>query len=468
MQARLLVLPVLFMAFARPGACAEDIPVGLWTSEGYGLFLRIDSSRIVASEITSVSCLPAWNAARVTDQGDGWVFQGGFASGDEVIRIYPGGNANTAVLRRSDDMAAMVLHRVLSPPQVCTRPVQDTPLTNYDVFWATFAENYPFFGLHGVDWGAVGRTFRPLVTSKTSPDELFSIFSQMIEPLRDAHVLLDVFPPGAPRGKDWLKTPLREVWLLKPDPEPFEDADFDRANEIIESRYIDGKMQAFCRGQIRFGLVHGGQVGYLGILSFHQYTADDDLPAGLVCIRAAGDAIFAQTGAVKGLIIDVRSNGGGEDAFVLELASRLADRRYLAFGKQARITSAKKVRFTSRDSIFVEPGRGSRYLGEAVLLTGRHSASAAETFTMALMGRRPEICRIGESTQGVFSDVLDRRLPNGWRLVLPNEIYVTAGGKSFDASGVPPDVAVAGLSRKDFSSERDPALEKALTLLTSD
>ena len=115
--------------------------------------------------------------------------------------------------------------------------------------------------------------------------------------------------------------------------------------------------------------------------------ADDDLPAGLVCIRAAGDAIFAKTGAVKGLIIDVRSNGGGEDAFVLELASRLADRRYLAFGKQARITSAKKVRFTSRDSIFVEPGRGPRYLGEAVLLTGRHSASAAETFTMAL--RRP-------------------------------------------------------------------------------
>jgi C-terminal processing protease CtpA/Prc len=87
--------------------------------------------------------------------------------------------------------------------------------------------------------------------------------------------------------------------------------------------------------------MQGGQVGYLGILSFHQYTADDDLPEGLACIRAAGDAVFAKTGAVKGFIVDVRSNGGGEDAFVLELASRLTDRRYLAFGKQARITSAK-------------------------------------------------------------------------------------------------------------------------------
>jgi hypothetical protein len=124
----------------------------------------------------------------------------------------------------------------------------------------------------------------------------------MLEPLRDAHVVLDVFPPGTPRGKDCLKTPLREVWLHKLDAEPFEDADFDRANEIIESRYIDGKLQAFCRGQIRFGFMRGGQLGYLGVLSFHQYTADDDWPAGLACIRAAGDAIFAKTRALKGLV----------------------------------------------------------------------------------------------------------------------------------------------------------------------
>ena len=87
---------------------------------------------------------------------------------------------------------------------------------------------------------------------------------------------------------------------------------------------------------------------------------------------------------------------------------------------------------------------------------------------MALMGRQPEICRIGENTQGVFSDVLDRRLPNGWRLVLPNEIYVTAAGKSFDMGGVPPDVKVPGFSRKDFSREHDSALEKALSLLQSE
>ena len=87
MRARLLLVPVLSMVFAWVGACAEDHRAGLWTSEGYGLFLRIDSSRIVASEITSISCLPAWNAARVADQWNGWVFQGGFASGDERMTV---------------------------------------------------------------------------------------------------------------------------------------------------------------------------------------------------------------------------------------------------------------------------------------------------------------------------------------------------------------------------------------------
>jgi hypothetical protein len=463
----LLLLLLPFLALTGTRTQASDDRVGLWISEGYGLFFRIDPSGIAASEITSVSCLPAWKAIRSIDQGVAWMFHGGFASGNEIIRLYSGANSDTTILRRSDDMAAMTLHRVSSPPVSCQKPVKDTPLANYEVLWSTFAENYPFFTLHGVDWGAVDRQFRPLVTPKTTPDELFTIFRQMLEPLRDSHVVLDVFPPGIERGKDWLKTPLKEVWLHKADLEPFEDADFDRANQIIESHYIEGKLQSFCGGQIRFGLMRGGHVGYLGVLSFHQYTTDDDLPAGLACMKAAGDAIFAKTGDVRDLIIDVRSNGGGEDALVLELASRLTDRRYLAFAKQARLTIEREVRFTAREPIFVEPSGGPRYSGKAVLLTGRGSASAAETFTMALMGRRPEIRRIGENTQGVFSDVLDRRLPNGWRLVLPNEIYVTEDGKSFDVVGVPPDVPVAGFSRRYFDSERDPGLEKVLTILTA-
>jgi len=40
---------------------------------------------------------------------------------------------------------------------------------------------------------------------------------------------------------------------------------------------------------------------------------------------------------------------------------------------------------------------------------------------MALMGRTPRVIRIGENTQGIFSTVLSRRLPNGWTIYLSRE-----------------------------------------------
>jgi hypothetical protein len=53
--------------------------------------------------------------------------------------------------------------------------------------------------------------------------------------------------------------------------------------------------------------------------------------------------------------------------------------------------------------------------------------SAAETFTQALMRRRPKIVRVGENTQGVFSDVLGRRLPNGMAARLTRPVFPAPG-----------------------------------------
>jgi C-terminal processing protease CtpA/Prc len=90
--------------------------------------------------------------------------------------------------------------------------------------------------------------------------------------------------------------------------------------------------------------------------------------------------------------------------------------------------------------------------------------SAAETFTQALLNREPKVTRVGENTQGVFSDVLSRKLPNGWGFGLPNERFVT-DGKSYDGPGIPPDVAVPVFPKSDLDAGRDGAIEKALELL---
>jgi hypothetical protein len=64
------------------------------------------------------------------------------------------------------------------------------PEKNFESLWKTFYNRYPFFKLRNVDWKKQYKTYRPKVTYKTSDDELFNIFCQMLDPLDDGHVEL--------------------------------------------------------------------------------------------------------------------------------------------------------------------------------------------------------------------------------------------------------------------------------------
>ena len=163
-------------------------------------------------------------------------------------------------------------------------------------------------------------------------------------------------------------------------------------------------------------------------------------------------------------MIDVRINGGGADPYGLAIASRLTASPYVAYSKQARANPHDASRWTSPQPSVVRPSSRPAFHGPVVELIGIHSVSAAETFTQALLKRVPKITRIGENTQGVFSDVLGRRLPNGWRFGLPNERFVT-DGRNYDGVGIAPDIAVPVFPKADLDAGRDGALEKALALL---
>jgi C-terminal processing protease CtpA/Prc len=93
--------------------------------------------------------------------------------------------------------------------------------------------------------------------------------------------------------------------------------------------------------------------------------------------------------------------------------------------------------------------------------------SAAETFSEALISRKPPVTRIGENTQGVFCDILDRHLPNGWTFGLPNAMYRMPDGRVFDVSGIPPDIELPVFSDADVAAGKDPAMAKAVELLST-
>jgi Peptidase family S41 len=421
-----------------------------WLSEGYGLYFEVSGSALTAYEITAISCVPSFTAKRTGGDRDGEV---AFTVVDRpTTYIFRSGeSSNRRSLHMNGAASDIVVHRVPSAPAVCAQRAANTPVANFDVFAQTWAEQYGFFDLKHADWPAITSRHRERLSERTTPRELFQILRDMIEPFEDAHTSIradDI-------SETWSGGRKSATWL--------ERSERPRAFEVTEQKYLRGPLRSWCNGQLQYGRLDSG-VAYLRLKSFSGYGAEPGFESGLHALEEALDAIFAEAPSWRGLVIDVRINGGGDDPYGLAIASRLTAAPYVAYSKQARSDPRDATRWSAPQPSMVRPSSRPSFHGAVVELIGIHSVSAAETFTQALLKRTPKVTRIGENTQGVFSDVLGRHLPNGWRFGLPNERFVT-DGKSYDGDGIAPDVRVPVFPKTDLDTGRDRAIEKALELL---
>ena len=446
----MIILSALLPASVHNSISHAAMTDGWWLSDGYGLLLEIDGDTLRAFEVTSLSCLPSWSGSRTANDVNSPEMA--FTGDAGTVRLSAGTNAESMRMHRDGTVSDIVLRRISTRSKWCTEAAENVPQANYAIFWQTFAEQYPFFELRHVDWRAMDDKWRPQVTLATTPLDLFRIFRKMIEPLQDAHTGL--VAPDIHQFFDGKRA----------DANHLNETDWKKVNEIIESRYLFGNLKSFCRGHLQFGVL-GGAIGYLQLTAFFGYVDTEKYGDALEALKLALDTIFSQSGKLIGLVIDLRLNKGGDDALGLEIASRLANGRYLAYAKAARLDPQDPRLFTVPQQVWVVPSTRSGFRGRVVLLIGPDTVSAGETFTMALMGRDPHVTLVGLNTQGVFSDVLSRRLPNGWRFRLPNEIYFASDGKSFDGLGVPPEIHMAIFSKDDFKRGRDSALEAALKII---
>ncbi|MFF1655334.1 S41 family peptidase [Streptomyces sp. NPDC058255] len=286
------------------------------------------------------------------------------------------------------------------------------------------------------------------------PDtELFAVLRQMVLPLYDAHVGID----AGDTGNFGQSRPGTIV------PGPGLD---QQAQRFVEQHDLAGtRLQAFANGRIGYAGLPDG-TGYLRISGFGGY--DHDSPA-----YARNSAILDRTlsqvigPGLRGLMLDLRINGGGSDALALHVAERLTDRPYGAYAKRVRNDPADPGRHTRPQPIRVQPAPDRfRYTGPVAVLTGGETYSAGETLTQALMQRPARTVRMGQNTQGVFSDVLERVLPNGWTFGLPNEEYLTpTAGKTFDGDGIPPDIRTGNFVQEITEGTQDSAFAQALAAL---
>jgi len=452
---RLALLAGYLVAVASSSAQSLD---GVWRSQGYGYLFQIRGDAWKAFEVTSMTCVAGFTARRAANAASDREAAFRMTDGGTFF-VRTGGTGDHKLLHFDGSASDVRIDRLPQLPVVCDRPAANTPLDNFEVFTRTWAENYISFDLKQTDWDKVVAANRAKVSTTTTPAQLFDIFAAMIKPFGDAHTGIDArklkrefsgIRPGTDR-------------VVKGGFDKFQKGDLQKLLAVTDGAYLHGPLRKFCNGQVQYGHIDG-QTGYLRILSFSGYAKHDDFAAGLAALESALDTIFSDRG-LQALVIDVRINFGGADPYGLAIASRLAASEYLAYAKEARADAIDRDKWTPADRIVVRPSSRPGFTGPVVELIGPLTISAGETFTQALMGRAPHITRIGENTQGVFSDVLDRRLPNGWSFGLPNEVYRTPEGTAFDGAGIPPDIAVPVFADDDVAAGKDPGMAKALEIL---
>lgn len=188
------------------------------------------------------------------------------------------------------------------------------------------------------------------------------------------------------------------------------------------------------------------RIGYLVIPSF-----DEEGVAGSVR-TALRD--LAKAGALDGLVIDVRLNGGGS---LDELAATMGLFTTGVFGKLMDRAGAGEALKAVAENI------GNSQKAPLVVLTGWRTASAGEILAGALQAnKRAKV--VGQRTEGNVESIAAHDLPDGSVLWLAEKRFALPDGKSWEGDGLAPDKLVDA-EWDSFTEETDPYLKAALDIL---
>jgi carboxyl-terminal processing protease len=173
------------------------------------------------------------------------------------------------------------------------------------------------------------------------------------------------------------------------------------------------------------------------------------------------DAVMAKARKHKGLVIDLRGNGGGAERTMLRMIGNLFDRD-VNVGEIKRRKETKPLVAKTR-------GGDNVYKGDLVVLVDSGSGSASELFARVIqLEKRGTI--LGDRTAGAVMRSRMHPHESGVDVIAPYGASITdadivmTDGKSLEHVGVTPDKVLLPAAA-DLAAGRDPALSQAATLL---
>jgi hypothetical protein len=300
----------------------------------------------------------------------------------------------------------------------------------FEYLWNKVNEQYAFFDVKDVDWESVYLHYEPHIYDGMPDDSLFYYLGNMMNELKDGHVnLISEFNVSR-----------YDITMLGP-----QNINY----RLVKENYLGTDM--YITGPFQHNFIANGQVGYIRYASFSDNFTDEQFVF-----------ILNRYSDTRGLIIDIRQNGGGYGHNITKLLS------HLIHSDQPIYTSAIKSGpdhndFSEAVPLYSTPYDTTlKYSNPVAVLIDRGSYSATSVFALATLSV-DNIFLVGDTTGGGLGMPNGGQLPNGWTYRFSITRTLTANGVNYE-NGIPPTIHSL-LDAGDVARGWDTVIETALDTL---
>jgi len=301
---------------------------------------------------------------------------------------------------------------------------------DFETIWENYDKYYVFFDYKNIDWTAVYNTYSPQVAKINNYNDFISSVKNMLAPLQDVH-----------------------LWIKKSDGQfvqPFFPSYTVNWNKVVWQNYLSN--YRWHQQSSSWGWFKQDSIGYIAISNWNKdEVLLQDFDAALDSMRNC-----------KGIIIDIRMNGGGYGPLAGSIGGRFVTDKFNCGYYQLR-NGDNHNDFTPMVPIEY-PKRGDwQFTKPIILLTGRGCFSTSEIFA-AGMAKLQNCISIGDTTGGGLSNGRQFSLSNGTIYSISDQLIYDTDTNIVESKGIPPQVIV-NWNLNNVNNGKDPVFDYALNLL---
>jgi len=283
-----------------------------------------------------------------------------------------------------------------------------SPRNNFEYLWGECNEKYAYFELKNIHWDNVRTEYAAKIYEDMTDDSLFNVLGGMLTELRDDHANLFSNFNVSFYGVEYLA-----------------QDNFDW--RIIVDHYLS--QDFYISGPFSHSFLEDEQIGYVRLASFSEELKEENL-----------DFILNRYKDTKGLILDIRENGGGAIANVFKILSRFVETETLVNYSVIK-AGPEHDDFSTPEYVMVQPYDETSYNKKVAVLTDRGTYSSGSLLSLATKAL-PNMFMVGDTTGGGLGMPSGGQLPNGWTYRFSVTQSLTLDKKPDFENGVPPDVYV--------------------------